>query len=351
MRSDTRPRPAPVASLAVTALLLQLASVYFFNALQKTGPTWREGTALHYVLWQNRFVTAFGLFAREHFSDGVFGFLTYLAHALEWAIAPLLLCPIGEKWTRRAAIVCIFILHLGFALFMNLALFVPAMLAFTPNLLGAFDWDVIERLAIRLRNPISDAVRGLASRLARFAAPGSAHRFWTAANEVAVAAVMVAATGELLAENFAVSRVARVEVPPPLKAVVSYLQLFEAWSMFAPDAPTTDKNVFFDALTADGRHVDPVSEAANPRDPGPGQQIPDRLEQNAFFCDYLPRIVHRPDYQPALANWILRYPERTGHDGDRIVSFEGFVIEQESPRPGETRPSNPRTVSFMKWPR
>jgi hypothetical protein len=121
--------------------------------------------------------------------------------------------------------------------------------------------------------------------------------------------------------------------------------------MFAPDASTTDMNVFVDALTADGRHVDPVSEAANPHDPAPGPRIPDRLEQDPFFCDYLPHIVHRPDYQPALADWIVGYPERTGREEDRIVSFEGFVVEEDCPGPGETTPRNVRTTSFIKWPR
>ncbi len=110
-------------------------------------------------------------------------------------------------------------------------------------------------------------------------------------------------------------------------------------------------NVFVDALTADGRHVDPLSEAANPHDPAPGPRIPDRLDQAPFFCDCLPRITHRADYQPALADWILRYPERTGREVDRILSFEGFVVEQDCPRPGEMSPRNVRAVSFIKWPR
>ena len=56
----------PVASLAVLCLLLQLAAIYWFNALHKTGPTWRDGTAVHYVLHQERIVTGLGLWAREH---------------------------------------------------------------------------------------------------------------------------------------------------------------------------------------------------------------------------------------------------------------------------------------------
>jgi hypothetical protein len=110
-------------------------------------------------------------------------------------------------------------------------------------------------------------------------------------------------------------------------------------------------NVFVDALTADGRRVDPLNEAANPRHPAPGPHIPDRLDQDAFFCDYLPRIVRRSDYHPALIDWILRYPDRTGRSEDRIVSFEAFSVEQDSPPPGESAPRNVRVAAFLRWPR
>ncbi|HTQ07813.1 MAG TPA: hypothetical protein VMI54_28360, partial [Polyangiaceae bacterium] len=44
----------PVVSLAVLALTLQLIAIYWLNAVQKTGATWRQGEAVHYVLWQSR---------------------------------------------------------------------------------------------------------------------------------------------------------------------------------------------------------------------------------------------------------------------------------------------------------
>jgi hypothetical protein len=349
------PSTAPVVSVAVAALVLQLASIYLFNALSKTGPTWREGTAVHYVLHQSRIVTAFGVWAREHLSLGVLHALSRAAYALEWAIAVLLLLPFGLPWTRRGAIAGMWALHTGFALFLNLSVFVPAMLAFTPNLLPSEDWNRLEaswKKHDRSRSsPLAERL-GRASRwLARFSPRPLVRHRWRTANELLALLAMIVAGNQLLAENDAVRRVIRLGVPRPTQMAVSYLQLFEAWSMFAPDAPTTDMNVYIDAVTTSGRHVDPVSEAASPHYPAPGATIPDRLDQDAFFCDYLPRIVDRLDYHPALTEWILRYPARTGRESDRIVSFEGFVVEQDNPRPGETAPHNVRTRSFIKWPR
>ena len=343
----------PVVSLAVTAVLLQLAFIYLFNALQKTGPTWRDGTAVHYVLYQSRIVTAFGVWARDHLSLAVLHAATRLAHVLEWAIAVLLLVPFGLPLTRRVAIAGMWALHIGFAFFLNLGMFVPAMLAFTPNLLSPEDWRALEAWRAKLARrkfAAVDSLRAAFSWLSRYSpAPGPAKR--RKAPEVLAALCMLVAGNELLAENPAARRFVRVGVPRPAQAAVSYLQLFEAWTMFAPDAPTTNMNVFVDAITADGRHVDPVSEEASPRYPFPGPNIPDRLDQNAFFCDYLPRIRQRADYHPAFADWILRYPERTGRSSDRIVSFEAFAVEQDRPPPGETNARDVRTISFIKWPR
>jgi hypothetical protein len=54
--------------LAVLALILQLALIYLLNAAQKTGETWKAGTAVYYVLHQSRIVTRFGLWLSVDFA-------------------------------------------------------------------------------------------------------------------------------------------------------------------------------------------------------------------------------------------------------------------------------------------
>jgi hypothetical protein len=356
------PDTKPIVSLAVAALLLQLASIYLFNALQKTGATWRDGTALHYVLHQSRMVTAFGLWARQTLSLPALHALATAAHTLEWTLAALLLVPVAGPWRKRAAIAGMWILHLGFASFLNLSVFVPAMLAFTPNLLSPEDWALLERRRAKLPAPAARAIELAHAAFARLSF--HARRFERQVppsvrqregrpivRELLVMVVLFFAANQLLAANPAVKSIVDVPVLPVTEAAVSYLLLFEAWSMFAPDAPTTDMNVFVAALTTDGRRVDPLSEAANPRDPAPGPHIPERLDQDAFFCDYLPRIVRRADYHQAFIDWILRYPDRTGRPEDRIVSFQAFSVEQDSPAPGESTPRNLRVTPFLAWPR
>src|SRR6185436_6935213 len=53
-------------SLAVLGLLVQIAIIYWFNYVHKSGQTWKDGTAVYYVLHQERIITWLGLQIREH---------------------------------------------------------------------------------------------------------------------------------------------------------------------------------------------------------------------------------------------------------------------------------------------
>jgi hypothetical protein len=63
------------------------------------------------------------------------------------------------------------------------------------------------------------------------------------------------------------------------------------------------------------------------------------------------RLQSWPAYQQAFQDWILRYPERTGHASDQIVSFKVSKVEDDSPPPGETEPRNARATPMFQYPR
>ncbi len=120
--------------------------------------------------------------------------------------------------------------------------------------------------------------------------------------------------------------------------------------MFASDAPLGDETVVVEAVTADGRHVDPYSEVASRyRYPGSGE-IPVRLDNDSFFFNYSVRIPDQAAYHQAFLEWILAYPQRTHRPNDRIVSFDAICVENDSPPPGQTRPHNLRRRTFMSHP-
>ena len=91
-----------------------------------------------------------------------------------------------------------------------------------------------------------------------------------------------------------------------------YPHIFEGWSLFSPDAPLSDETVCVDAVTRDGRHVDPYNEVGSRVSSLPVESVPVRLGHDSFWCDYTLRIPDAGAYHQALIEWILRYPERTG---------------------------------------
>jgi hypothetical protein len=358
-------RGGSFASLGVAAVVFQLAFIYFFNAVHKQGPTWREGSAVHYVLHLDRLVTGFGVWLRAA-PTWVMRALTYGTLAIEWSLPALLLSPFAVRGCRRLAIALVIMLHGGFALCMNLGIFVPAMIAFTPNFVHRDDWDALARRWSRRPRArrLVHAAAALVERAGALLSPGRAVRVaepgpWAkavlrrlpAAREVAVALLLLVAGSQLLDENWAAHKVIDHHNSPPVAAAVTYFDLFQGWSMFAPDAPTTDFNVVVDATTADGRHVDPFNEVANPRHPAPGATIPTSLGPSWLFYGYENHLPTQPAYDQALEEWILRYPERTGRPEDRIVAFRVLTIEDDSPPLGDETPRNLRSTLLFRYPR
>jgi hypothetical protein len=356
---------APVVSLGALVVVLQLTVIYLFNALQKTGGTWRDGSVVHYMLYQACNDTALAVLVRDHFTPLHSKILTYTAWAIEGTLPVLILSPFFMRWTRRAAVLLVVALHLGFATFLNLGIFVPAMIAYTPYLLVPADWDVLERLAARL--DVEAALRAKAPPLLRRAfewlvahasvpaseGPADARGSFLARPELkeGVLAVFAAcATSQVLVENNTVTHFNPAWQPRWMHAAASYLQTFQGWAMYAPDPPTSDLDIVVDAVTRDGRHVDPFNEAASPAERHPGKRIPARLGQDVFFFAYVLRLPWTPDYYQAFQEWILNYPRRTGRAEDSVVSFETFLIEQDSPPPGEHTPKNPRSRTLFKYP-
>jgi predicted DCC family thiol-disulfide oxidoreductase YuxK len=474
------PDERPVTSLAVLGLLLQIAVIYGFNFLHKSGVTWRQGTAVHYVLHQERIVTWLGVWVREHVPFSVTELLTRGTLVLEASAPILVLTPIFWRWTRFVAALLLVSLHAGIALVVNLGIFSAAMLAFQPFLITEAQWRLWDRwvprrgrartvfydadcgvctLVVRVlarmdvhrrlrwisnRDPAalpvgvdpsllettilvvdstatptpmptptgdrrwtrSDAfaeifgalpfgrlwawplrlplVRTVAGRaydlfarhrtaistwlgLAACGVPSPSRpaaavtaptplRAWFGARlpllrELGVVLVFVTLGADVSIANPAVPSALRFERRPEwMVAAVMYPHLFEGWSLFSPEAPLTDETVYVDAVTRDGRHVDPYNEVGSRVATVPLDDVPVRLDHSSFWCDYTLRIPDAGALHQALIEWILRYPERTGHPVDTIVKFDAYVVEHDSPGPGETQPRHPRKRRFLNWP-
>jgi predicted DCC family thiol-disulfide oxidoreductase YuxK len=493
---QTAPDNRPVVSLAVLGILLQLAAIYWFNFVHKSGATWKTGTAVHYVLWQERIVTVLGLWVRTHLPFAFTKALTHGTLLAESAAPFLILTPIFWRWTRPLAAVVLAGLHIGIALFVNLGIFSGAMVAFFPLLLDTSTWQAMNRLVPRRgrrRTVFYDAGCGVCFWTTRVIARLDVHRRltwisnadraalpegvdpellektilvidydgdpdrvpkpprdgalqaepagsprergrrWTRAaafaeifgtlpfgrfwawplrvpglgalanlaydafarnrttistwlglaacgipgapapvrskpqpiplvtwlrgrlpllREAGVAMVMLVFWSDLSIANAAMPEALRWRSRPAwFEPAVMYPHIFQGWSMFSPEAPLSDEMVVIDAVTRDGRHVDPLNELGSRVASLPVTgQIPPRLGHVSLICDYTLRIPEAGSYFQALIEWVLRYPQRTGRKGDEIVSFEAWKVEQTSPPPGGQQPTDFRRHLFLRWP-
>jgi hypothetical protein len=173
------PTKHPVASLAFFALLLQLAVIYYFNAVNKRGWTWHRGSAVHYVLYQERMITWFSLLIRDHLPFRLTHMLTIGTLALEYTAPVLILTPFRWRKARHLAVVLLPLMHLGFASCLNLGQFSFNMVGYFPLLLTSQDWEALGRafgpgpmrartVHVRESSPLAFAWARLLSRLDSF---------------------------------------------------------------------------------------------------------------------------------------------------------------------------------------
>lgn len=224
------------------------------------------------------------------------------------------------------------------------------MMVFSLILLAPADWDLLERRfggsVERMRRKLGPALTWLAARTAAVIERpplAAAKRL----RELTVAALMMLALSQIAVENEAVPKLLRLPQPDFMSAAISYLRLNQGWGMFAPDAPREDMMLVVDAVTVDGRHIDPYNlRASVVADPGL-RELPQRLGQNYFYCDYTSRIEDAGLFHEPLREWILAHYRRTKRAEDKIVSFTAYIVEHTSPKPGEAGPTGGKARKLM----
>lgn len=317
---DTR----PITSLAVLAIILQFGVIYLFNAFNKYGVEWLDGSAVHYAMHQDRIATALAVAVRENLPLAGLQAMTWMAIATEYILAALILTPFLRRYAHRVVLLTAPGLHLSFALFLNLGLFSYAMLAWLPLLLTSEDWDWIARR------------RGQEPEVVNSDSDERSSPAWTGRlREATVVAFLIACGFQLLNENPITPERFRLEKPAIVQAMIGYPRLRQGWSMFAPRSPINETLLVVDARTVDGRHVDPIAWASRGTDEVIRDHIPKALGFSQFWVSIVERMPGHAPYHGALRDWILRHHERTGNDNDAVVRFEVVNLIAESPHLGE----------------
>jgi hypothetical protein len=327
-------------------LILQFAAIYMFNALQKSGPTWKDGSAVHWVLWQNRLATPLAGLLRMHEPRWLSPLLTHGTVVIEALIPLLLVFSLQQPWVRRVVILLVFGLHGGIALLMMLGSFSYTMMCFSLLLLGPADWEAVGRaLAPRVGERLARAT----ARLEAFfgprrepAPPSAAGRLWARCSaplrEAAGLVIAAAALVQLLVQNWVVPTPLRVtERPQIVETVVDYLRMGQGWMMFAPDAPRDDGTLVVDGVLANGVHVDPFTG----RPPDFDQALHGPLDYGEPWCLYFNGVYGEESsfLWPALRTYIAHLHDRPdARVAAPMNRFDVYWVSNQSPPPGSAQP-------------
>lgn len=233
---DARRGRAPgadrVVGVASLALLAQVTLVYVFTVLNRTGPTWWSGAALHDALHFDQFASRTGVWLREAGAP-----LSLLTHAAIWfeALGPLLLfAPVANGPLRTLAVALFLGFHATLGALFHIGIFPLVFAVAWLGLLPTWFWE---------------RVGG-----ARAAGPGAS---WP--RPLPREALAALALGLVLLSNLSsLRRDPLVYVPTPAWArPAEWLYVDQVWGLFAPDPPVYDGWYAFLGVQADGGRVDP----------------------------------------------------------------------------------------------
>jgi hypothetical protein len=426
-------KETPHVTLLGLVLMIQLAAIYYFNVIHKTGPAWKNGTAVHYVLYVDRMATPLIGLVRDHLPNQAILFMTKATMIFEATIPIVLLEPLARVWARRLAVVMINTLHLAFGTTFVLGPFAWSACVFSTLLFSGEDWEIAaatmrreRRARVVVFDPRSGAallVCRLLKRLDRFellafearegvplgvgarttegaaleprfdamadilaalplgpipaaslrlpgvrsladaalaamekrdlsaffgltvgprrpVAPGPSalRRFRGAAvvtfRELFIAAMFAGAVNQALTELWVVNRRIKVEQPEPLRLLAQKIRLLQGWFMFSPNPVTEDGTIVVDAITVDGRHVDPFTG----KEPFFDMLTSKPLGMSQIWCDYFNRIQlpANTGYREAMKDYMYRLPQRTGRPDDAIVSGDVYWVKNNCPKWNET---------------
>lgn len=366
---ETSPRaPDLYVSFACLAVLLQLAAIYGLNAANKSGSTWRGGTAVHYIFWLNSRNTWLAGVLRAHEPAWLSPALTQATLIFEWSAPFLALCPILQTTLRRVLIAGMWCFHLGIASVMSLGPFAYAMMTFSILLLGPDDWRRLEPWGRRRLQGLAEhaaPIVTLAHRLVPFV------RAWVLPpadlslrlpevlrtrlargalilREGAAMFLFVLMLVELTLANGAIPETLQLKGRPVwMGEILYYLRVYQTWSMFAPDVPREDGMLVVDAVLSDGSHLDPLTDEPPNFEAPLGS--PSRYDHDwSEYTYYYPWDRHRP-YRGGLRDYLVGLAARWPPEHPRLRSFEVFWVSADLPPPGEHQARNLKRESLISY--
>jgi hypothetical protein len=278
---DSRRRPPPsspsILNIATAALLLQPAIMYFSAGIQKTGPEWRDGSAVWFAVEQDWWAHPVAYFLREQRT--LCKILTYGARYVEISAPILLFWPWARHRLRFVGLALLISFQLGLAFTLQLWLFpVHTTLALLPFLPKGF-WSALQRRGpVWLGERWEPSPRPDPSWSSRLALPFALY--------VGVFSLVSLMGGSL---------------PGRVVSFGSALGLDETWEMYSPSPNLEEGRITFSVVTAAGEEVNP----AQSLDPARWRTLQDMTEDYRAKY-YLESLLSEDRLLPLYAAWVCR---------------------------------------------
>jgi hypothetical protein len=148
--------------------------------------------------------------------------------------------------------------------------------------------------------------------------------------QLIAAAFFVGAVNQAAVELWSIKRRWKIPQPEVTRVLSHKMRFLQGWFMFSPNPVMDDGTIVSDAVTVDGRHVDPFSGEA----PNFDLLHAKSLRYNQIWSDYFNRM-HLPgnrNYRDAMIAYMRRLPERSGRPEDALVSGEVYWVKDMNPK-------------------
>lgn len=249
---ETAPPRAWYASVASAALLLQIAFVYLFTALLKTGDPWRKDfDAIWYALGAEHLTTSFGAWLHQ-FPD-LLRPLTVATMAIEIAAPVILFVPWRNALMRCIGIGAIVGLQIGIMATLNLGIFpwisTLCMVCFLPTVA----WDRLLHGGTRLVHRFLPGLQGRWQHA--WGTDGAVSATSDRAKAASPIANLLAAGLLLVVLGWNITSVSAYTMPRESRPVVYGLAIYQKWAMFAPKPPRSTQWPVIEGTLANGTTV------------------------------------------------------------------------------------------------
>lgn len=325
------------------AYLLQIGFLYFFVSLYKHSAEWTSGSAIYYALSIDQYATDFGRFMLN-FPD-LLVFFTYSVLIFQSFALFLLFSPVYTVFIRTATVVLLMLMHVGFALSMNLGMFsavsIAALCAFIPSEI----WDGIKGFLhnhVPSWNSISRSFSVSEMPTPRALPISRTQAFVSVLGICYIFYIFLWHAGNVLHPGQYIPFGHGFDWPAKV------LRLDQRWNLFAPYPYRHDGWVILAATLKNGEQIDLFRDGAEISYDRPDviYDLYPRPRWRRYFLSIW--LEDNSKYRVPLAQYLCSKWNESHAAESRIDTLDIIYMLEWTPAPGETM-SPARLVPLLRW--